>query len=90
MSPIEALARLARAMFVRGLPRRPEGVRVRVGGQLIEAADVSYIGQNAKGSHEWRATFNVSGDDIDGVHIDRLPGHTAVIIACLRDPEDNP
>jgi len=89
MSPDEALARLARAML-NGGPPRPEGVRVRVNGQLIDAAEVSYIGQNAKGTHEWVATFNVAGDDIDGVHIDRLPGHTAVQISCLIDPEDSP
>jgi hypothetical protein len=89
MNAAEALAQLARAML-NGGPPRPEGVRVRVDGQLIEAAELSYIGQNAQGTHEWRATFNVAGDDIDGVHIDRLPGHTAVVISCLREPEDSP
>lgn len=89
MNAAEALAQLARALFNAG-PPRPQGLRVRVGHQVIEAAELSYVGKNERGTHEWRATFDVVCEDIDGLHVDVLPAHTAVMISCLTNPEDSP
>jgi hypothetical protein len=36
------------------------------------------------------ATFDICGDDIDGLHVDVLPGRTSVALAFLINPEDSP
>lgn len=89
MNPAEALAQLARAML-NGGPPRPQGVRVRIGDQYIEPVELTYTGQNPLGNHEWLATFDVDGDDVDGVHVDVLPGRTSVALAFPISPENSP
>jgi hypothetical protein len=89
MNPAEALAHLTRAMF-QGAPPRPQGVRVRIGDQFIEPVALTYTGQNPLGNHEWLATFDVDGDDVDGLHVDVLPGRTSVALAFPINPEDSP
>lgn len=88
MNPGEALGHLARALL-NGAPPRPEGVRARVGDQLIDAVDLSYAGLNDNGSHEWVATFDIDPGDVEGIHVDLLPGHTAVSFAFPTDTEDS-
>lgn len=89
MNPGEALGHLARAIL-NGGPPRPEGVRARIGDQLIDAVELSYAGVNDNGSHEWVATFDIDPDTVEGIHVDLLPGHTAVSFAFPIPPEDSP
>lgn len=95
MNPAEALGHLTRALL-RGAPppeeepRRPEGVRARVGDQFIEPVDVSYVGIGQEGTHEWVALFDIDPDTVDGMHMDLLPGMTSVSFAFPTTPEDSP
>lgn len=89
MNPAEALAHLARAIL-NGGPPRPEGVRACVGDQLVEPVELSYTGQDADGTHEWVALFDIHPDTVNGLRMDLLPGHTSVSCAFPTTPEDSP
>jgi hypothetical protein len=86
---VKALAGLVSVLY-HGEPRPPQGIRATMGDQWIEPVKVTYVGQNPLGNHEWLATFDVCGDDVDGLHIDVLPGRTSVALAFLINPEDSP
>lgn len=95
MNPSEALGHLTRALL-RGArppeeePRRPEGVRARVGDQFIEPVELTYAGIDENGTHEWVALFDIDPDTVDGMHLDLLPGLTSVSFAFPIPPEDSP
>lgn len=89
MNPAEAAGHLARAMF-RGAPPRPQGVRARVGDQLIEPVELTYAGIGEEGTHEWVALFDIDPDTVDGIHADLLPGRTSISFAFPTTPEDSP
>lgn len=88
MNPIAALASLIGALH--GRPRRPQGVRVLVHDQWVDAHELEYVGKDDDGLDQWIARFNVSGDCVSDLHVDILPGRCTLALAFPVDPEAQP
>lgn len=89
MNIVKALAGLVSVLY-RGQPQEPQGIRASMGDQWVTPIELRYCGRNALGHHEWLARFDVYDDDVDGLHIDVMPGRTSLSFAFLTSPEDTP